>query len=98
MSFFYNQLTFIKLGRGGMNALRIWNLRNHHLVAVGNYCTVYNHNFYLISKEALKPLKVLSIEKDLAESGVIRKTFIKGRGAENLYQNPVNPSSCRIVI
>jgi hypothetical protein len=39
-------------------------------------------NCQLINKEALKPLKVLSIEKDLAGSGVIRKTFIKGRGAE----------------
>ena len=36
----------------------------------------------LMSKEALKHLKVLSIEKNLAVSGVIPKTFIKGRGAE----------------
>ncbi len=66
--FFYNQLTFIKLERGGMNALRIC---NHHLVAVGN-C---NHNFQLISKEALKPSRRIY----LAERGVI-----KGRGAEIL--------------
>jgi len=41
--FFYNQHTFIKLGRVGMNALRIWNLRIKHLVAVGNF----NHNYQL---------------------------------------------------
>jgi hypothetical protein len=29
------------LGRVGMNALRIWNLRIKHLVAVGNF----NHNY-----------------------------------------------------
>jgi hypothetical protein len=63
-----------------MNALRIWNLHNHHLFAVGNY----NHTCQLMSKEALKHLKVLSIEKNLADSGVIPKTFIKGRGEEIL--------------
>ncbi len=37
-----------------------------------------------LSKEA--PLNVLSIEKDLAENGVIRKTFNKRRGAETFSE------------
>jgi hypothetical protein len=77
-----------------MNALRIWNLHNHHLVAVNNY----NHTCQLMSKEALKHLKVLSIAKIWLSVVSFQRPSLKGEVRKIFYQNPVHPSSYRIVI